>query len=130
MGEARDQARAHRSGRSAAERAARTHAWDAQTKDLAAASCFDRFRAHYNDERPHEALDQETPGSCYAPSPRLFPDRIEEPWYDADHAVRRGRSNGEIRWGGDFVFISEVLVNEPVGIAETERGDWIVRFAD
>ena len=91
---------------------------------------FDRFRAHYNDERPHEALDQETPGSCYAPSPRLYPDRIEEPWYDADHAVRRVRSNGEIRWGGDFVFISEVLVNEPVGIAETEGGDWIVRFAD
>jgi putative transposase len=91
---------------------------------------FDRFRTHYNDERPHEALGQETPGSCYTPSPRPYPDRIEEPWYDADHAVRRVRSNGEIKWGGDFVFISEVLVNEPVGIAETEKGDWIVRFAD
>jgi putative transposase len=91
---------------------------------------FDQFRAHYNDERPHEALGQDTPGSRYTPSPRCYSDRIEEPWYDADHAVRRVRSNGEIKWGGDFVFISEVLVNEPVGIAETKDGDWIVRFAD
>jgi putative transposase len=91
---------------------------------------FDRFRAHYNDERPHEALDQETPGSRYSPSRRPYPGHIDEPWYDADHAVRRVRSNGEIKWGGDFVFVSEVLVNEPVGVAETEQGDWIVRFAD
>jgi putative transposase len=91
---------------------------------------FDCFRAHYNDERPHEALGQATPSSRYAASPRPYPDRIEELWYDADHAVRRVRSNGEIKWGGDFVFVSEVLVNEPVGIAETEQGDWIVRFAD
>jgi transposase InsO family protein len=91
---------------------------------------FDRFREHYNGERPHEALDQETPASRYTVSSRPYPDRIEEPWYDADHAVRRVRSNGEIKWGGELVFISEVLVNEPVGIAETEAGDWIVRFAD
>jgi transposase InsO family protein len=91
---------------------------------------FDRFGQHYNHERPHEALGQVTPGSCYSASLRSYPNRIEEPWYDADHAVRRVRGSGEIRWGGDLIFISEVLVGEPVGIAETESGDWIVRFAD
>jgi len=60
----------------------------------------------------------------------FYPTRLEDPWYDADHGVRRVRGSGEIRWGGDLVFISEVLVGEPVGIAETEDGDWIVRFAD
>jgi putative transposase len=90
---------------------------------------FDRFREHYNHERPHEALGQATPASCYGLSPRAYPARIEEPWYDADHAVRRVRSSGEIKWGGDLVFVSEALVGEPVGIAETEQGDWIVRFA-
>ena len=44
--------------------------------------------------------------------------------------MRRVRSNGEIKWGGDFIFLSEVLVGEPVGIAETANGDWVVRFAD
>ena len=91
---------------------------------------FDRFRLTYNHERPHEALDQETPASRYRPSARRYPRRLEEPHYDAAHAVRRVRSNGEIRWGGDLIFLSETLVGEPVGIAETESGDWIVSFAD
>jgi hypothetical protein len=91
---------------------------------------FDRFRRRYNDERPHEALDQQTPAQHYALSPRPYPDRVAEPWYDAEHAVRRVRPNGEIKWGGEFVFISEALVGEPVGIAETAAGDWIVRFVN
>jgi len=91
---------------------------------------FDRFRAIYNDERPHEALGQQTPASHYRPSPRPYPERIEEPRYDPELAVRRVRSNGEIRWGGDLIFLSETLVGEPVGIAETEDGNWIVHFAD
>jgi transposase InsO family protein len=91
---------------------------------------FDCFRREYNEERPHEALGQETPASRYRPSPRRYPARIEEPQYDAEHAVRRVRSNGEIRWGGDLIFVGEALIGEPVGVAETETGDWIVRFAD
>lgn len=91
---------------------------------------FDRFRLEYNQLRPHEALGQETPASRYHKSPRRYPARIEEPAYDAEHAVRRVRSNGEIKWGGTLIFVSEALVGEPVGVAETETGDWIVRFAD
>jgi putative transposase len=91
---------------------------------------FDRFRHDFNDNRPHEALGQVPPTSRYQASPRAYPDRIEEPWYDADHAVRRVKTSGEIKWGGDLVFVSEALAGEPVGVAETEHGDWIVRFAD
>jgi hypothetical protein len=91
---------------------------------------FDAFRQHYNHERPHEALGQETPAEHYRPSPRRCPERLDEPWYDADHAVRRVRTSGEIKWGGELVFISESLIGETVGVAETEDGDWIVRFAD
>ena len=89
---------------------------------------FDAFRRVYNDERPHEALGQETPASRYQPSLRGYPARLEEPHYDAAQAVRRVRSNGEIRWGGELIFLSDALVGEPVGIAETEDGDWIVSF--
>ena len=64
------------------------------------------------------------------PAPRPYPDKIEEPWYDADHAVRKVRSNGEIRWGGAMIFLSEALIDEPVGIAETEAADWLVSFAE
>jgi transposase InsO family protein len=91
---------------------------------------FDAFRRHYNEERPHEALDQRPPSEAYAPSCRAMPRRVEDPWYDADHQVRRVRSSGEIKWKGEFISISEVLVNELVGIAELETGDHVVRFCD
>jgi len=108
----------------------------AETSRPAAASLraqqvrFDRFRRHYNHERPHEAFGQQLPAAHYTPSPRPYPGRLDDPWYDADHAVRRVRSSGEIKWGGDTIFISESLVGEAVGIAETATGHWIVRFAD
>jgi putative transposase len=90
---------------------------------------FDRFRTEFNHDRPHEALGQRMPAEHYRCSLRQMPDRVPEPWYDAEHAVRRVRPTGEIKWGGERVFISEALAGEPVGIAETEGGDWLVRFA-
>jgi putative transposase len=91
---------------------------------------FDGFRRHYNEERPHEALGQRPPADIYVPSPRALTGRVEEPWYDADHQVRRVRSSGEIMWKGELVFISEALIGELVGIAELETGDHVVRFCD
>ncbi|MBV9456703.1 MAG: transposase [Bradyrhizobium sp.] len=91
---------------------------------------FDTFREHYNKERPHEALGQRPPAEAYSPSRRPMPDREQDPWYDADHQTRRVRSNGEIKWNGGFVFISEALVDQLVGVAELETGNHVVRFRD
>ena len=89
---------------------------------------FNIFRAHFNEERPHEALEQTTPASHWQPSSRLMPGRISEPWYDADHQVRRVRENGTIKWQGDHVFIGEALAGEPVGLTEHDSGCHLVRF--
>ena len=40
------------------------------------------------------------------------------------------RSNGEIKWCGAFIFVSEVLPGETVALSQTASGDWLVRFAD
>ena len=64
------------------------------------------------------------------PGSAPYPDRVPEPWYDADHAVRKVRPNGEIRWRGGYVYVGEAVAGEPVGIAETGNGNWIVRFCD
>ena len=61
---------------------------------------FDAFRAVYNNERPHEALGQQTPALLYEPSPRPYPDRVEHPHYGEEVAVRRVRSTGQIKMGG------------------------------
>jgi putative transposase len=89
---------------------------------------FDRLRREFNRERPHEALGQQPPARVDVASARPFPARLEEPWYDATHQVRRVNPNGQIKWQGDLVFISEAVRRETVGLVETEHGDWLVRF--
>lgn len=89
---------------------------------------FNIFRREYNEERPHEALGQTTPASHWRPPRRGLPSRLQEPWYAADHEVRRVRTDGTIKWRGDLVFIGEALVREPVGIIAHERGGHLVRF--
>jgi len=106
----------------------------AQTSKPAAATAaeqqrrFDRFRRHYNKERPHEALDQAPPATRWQPPARTLPARLADPWYDADHEVRRVRSGGTIKWQGEDVFIGEALAGELVGLAEHESGGHIARF--
>lgn len=89
---------------------------------------FDAFRHHYNEERPHEALGQRSPAELYTRSERVMPGKIEDPWYDADHQVRRVRNAGEIKWKGETIFIGEALAGECIGLAELENGSHIVRF--
>jgi transposase InsO family protein len=89
---------------------------------------FDGLRHEFNYERPHEALGQVPPAEFYRPSPRPYPAHLPEPWYDATHQVRRVKECGQIKWQGEYVFVSEAVRGEWVGVAESESGDWIVRF--
>jgi transposase InsO family protein len=89
---------------------------------------FDRLREEFNQVRPHEALGQRPPARVYVASPRPYPSRLDDPWYDSTHEVRRVGQTGQILWKGDLVFVSEAVRREVVGLAETARGDWVVRF--
>ena len=70
---------------------------------------FDRVRQDSTTMRPHEALAQTPPARVYQASPRPYPARLEDPWYDATCQVRRVRPNGQIKWQGDLVFVSEAV---------------------
>jgi putative transposase len=99
--------------------------------NLAAQACrFATFTRDYNEERPHEALGQRPPVRFYQVSPRAMPARLPEPDYPAEAAVRRVRSNGEIKWRGEHIFLCNSLVGEAVVIEETEQGHWRVCFFD
>jgi transposase InsO family protein len=89
---------------------------------------FDRFRRHYNEQRPHEALEQTPPATHWQSPVRALPARLVDPWYDADHEVRRVRCDGMIKWRGEQVFVGEALAGELIGLAETESGGHIARF--
>jgi transposase InsO family protein len=88
---------------------------------------FDQFRHEYNCERPHEALGQDTPISWYTVSSRAYPRRLEEPTYPDADQVRQVRHNGEIRWSSSTIYVSRMLIGEPVGIYEDADG-WLVRY--
>jgi transposase InsO family protein len=89
---------------------------------------FDHFRAEYNTERPHEALQLQTPASRYVASPRRYPRTVPEPEYPAHVQVQRVRQNGLIKWRDHLVFLSSVLVGEPIGIEETSSTESQIRF--
>lgn len=89
---------------------------------------FHRFRHEFNYERPHQALEGRTPASCYAPSPRPMPDRIPTIEYEGHLTVRSVRTDGTIKWKGQHLFVSEVLVGEHVGLEETDYGVWSLSF--
>jgi transposase InsO family protein len=89
---------------------------------------FEAFRRSYNEERPHEALAMDTPAQHYRPSRRAMPRTPPEPEYPDEATVRRVRHNGEIRWNGGFVYVSQTLAGEAVAAAETEDGQWTLSF--
>jgi putative transposase len=89
---------------------------------------FEAFRSDYNHERPHQALDQTPPGKIYEPSPRLLPHKLPEPDYPSEADIRRVRANGEIKWAGVTLFVSETLIGEWVAIEEQETGELQMRF--
>jgi len=89
---------------------------------------FDRFRSVYNEQRPHEALGQRLPAELYRPSVRPYPAQMPEPDYPGHFEVRSVKRTGMIKWQGEFLFVSEALIGERVGLEETADGVWTVYF--
>jgi hypothetical protein len=107
----------------------------AETTRPPAGSCraqqrkFNGFREEFNQERPHEALDMQTPASCYAPSPREMPNRLPPLEYPDRYEVRYVSANGGIRWKNHaWVNVSTVCIGEYVGLEEIDDGVWDVYF--
>jgi putative transposase len=90
---------------------------------------FDRFRHEYNEQRPHEALGQRPPGELYKSSSRPYPGRLPQPEYPGHYEVRSVYRGGEIKWQGRYLFLSEALGGERVGLEEYGDGLWAVYFA-
>jgi putative transposase len=89
---------------------------------------FNRFRQEYNDERPHEVLDQETPTSIYHSSPRRLPRTLAPMEYPGHFEVRLVSRNSGIRWKNHWVCVTHTLAGEYVGLEEVHDGLWDVYF--
>ena len=87
---------------------------------------FDEFRRVYNEERPHEALEQQPPASLYEASRRPYPGKVPESEYPGHFEVRSVRGDGCIKWQGEMLFVSEALAGERIGLEEVDDGIWSV----
>lgn len=89
---------------------------------------FNSFRTEFNEERPHEALDMQTPASLYDPSPREMPAHIPRLEYPDRFETRYVSANGGIRWNHEWVNVSVCCAGENVGLEEIDDGVWNVYF--
>lgn len=89
---------------------------------------FDHFKEHFNHIRPHEALGQTPPARSYVRSTREYPKRLPEMEYPDHCELRRVRSSGEIKWAGQWFFLSDALVGEQVAFERVDDRCWVVRF--
>lgn len=90
---------------------------------------FDRFRKEYNEERPHEALNQQTPASCYQPSAREYPERLPAIEYPANWQVRSVVDGGQFWWRRERVFVGHALAQERIGLEQMDDRYWRVWFS-
>jgi putative transposase len=81
---------------------------------------FDSFKVEFNEERPHEGIDNGVPAELYRRSTREFPSRLNKVEYPSDFEVRQVASSGRIRWRGAMVMINRALEGELIGIIRGE----------
>ena len=82
---------------------------------------FLEFERMYNQERPHEALDNRTPAEVYVNSERPYQARLPELEYPAGAQLRWVSQQGSVKWKSQRTFLSEVFAREAVGLIEVDQ---------
>jgi putative transposase len=90
---------------------------------------FRRFVREYNEERPHEALHDQPPATCYEPSRRSLPARLPPVDYPGHMEVRLVSHSGCLSWKSAPLFVATALAGEYVALEEIDDGIWTLWFA-
>ena len=90
---------------------------------------FDIFRLDYNNERPHESLNDQTPNEFYKKSNRPYVEHPHSPEYGYEYTVRHVKHSGEIKFKGRMFYVTGLLAKQPVGLKETADGLWQLQYS-
>ena len=99
-----------------------------RTRLVAQQRAFNRFRAEYNDERPHQSLRGRTPGSLYRPSTRVYTGELPPFAYPGHFLVKRVTNAGTFRFKKRVLFVANALIHHTVGLEEVDDGIWSIYF--
>jgi transposase InsO family protein len=86
---------------------------------------FDRWRAIYNQVRPHEALGMQTPAQRYRVSARTLPSVLPPIDYAPGDAVRKVQQGGWLSFRGRTFRVGQAFVGEPVALRPVTAVDGV-----
>ena len=80
---------------------------------------FDTFVHRYNHERPHQALEMQTPSSVYSPSPRPYRglEELDYPFHDWTAVIT---TCGRICYQRRKINVSQVFAGQTVGVKQVD----------
>jgi len=87
--------------------------------------CLDAWRHVYNHQRPHQALQMQTPSERYAASPRAMPKTLPPIEYGPDDIVRKVQAGGYIHFQGREIRLYESLRGLPIALRPTSDRDGV-----
>jgi transposase InsO family protein len=89
---------------------------------------FDAYREFYNNERPHFALNLDTPAQHYASSSRVYPEKIHDWEYPSGYELRKIKDSGYLTYGGQGYFLSEAFGNHIIAVRESHISGCVSLF--
>lgn len=90
---------------------------------------MDAFREEYNNIRPHEALNMDTPTNQHSQSNRQYNQYVRNYDYDFHTKKLKVANNGAARWGPyHWLFIGRGAVGRYVAAQEVDNGIWNIYY--
>ena len=89
---------------------------------------FDQWRSRYNEERPHESINLDTPIEWYYPSENKYTSKPKEFEYDQDVSLRKVCAAGSIYYRGQRLKVGKGLSGEYVGIQSHSKSSFAIYF--
>jgi transposase InsO family protein len=90
---------------------------------------FDLFRYDYNNHRPHESLNDQTPNQHYKRSSQAYVEHPHKVEYDHGYTIRQVQIGGRIKFNAEEFYISKLLAGESVGLKEIAEDLWRVYYS-
>lgn len=82
---------------------------------------FSAYRQFYNAERPHRALNMDTPAQHYQRSEREYTAQIPVWEYPEGCELRRIKGTGFLTWKGQGYFLSEALAGKEIALKKSQE---------
>lgn len=89
---------------------------------------FSQYRQFYNEERPHHALDLDTPSQHYRKSNREYTDVVPVWEYPEGCELRRVKSSGYVNWNGQGYFLSEAFGDKEIAFHKSRISGCVSLF--